>query len=131
MPEESLTIDDLIGKVLLYNPDIDVEVLKRAYQFSSNAHSSQKRMEGSPYIEHPIAVASILADMKMDTATIAVGLLHDTIEDASKTRKEIKELFGEEIAFLVESVTKLSKMVFKTKEEAHVRRCQSNAHKIC
>jgi len=118
MPEEALTIDDLIGKVLLYNPDTDVEVLKRAYQFSSNAHSSQKRTEGTPYIEHPIAVASILADMKMDTATIAAGLLHDTIEDTVKTRKEIKELFGEEIAFLVESVTKLSKMVFKTKEEA-------------
>jgi GTP pyrophosphokinase len=75
-------------------------------------------MEGSPYIEHPVAVASILADMKMDTATIAAGLLHDTIEDTGITRKNIKELFGEEITFLVESVTKLSKIVFKTKEEA-------------
>lgn len=118
MSEESLTIDDLIKKVLSYNPDADVEVMKRAYHFSSEAHASQKRMEGSPYIEHPVAVASILADMKMDTATIAAGLLHDTIEDTGKTRKEIKELFGEEIAFLVESVTNLSKIVFKTKEEA-------------
>jgi GTP pyrophosphokinase len=118
MIDELITIDDLIKKVLSYNPDADIEVLKHAYHFSSEAHSSQKRIEGSPYIEHPVAVASILADMKMDTATIVTGLLHDTIEDAAKTRKEIKELFGEEIAFLVESVTKLSKIVFKTKEEA-------------
>ena len=118
MPEESLTIDDLMRKVRSYNPDAEIEVLKRAYQFSSEAHSSQKRVEGSPFIEHPVAVASILAGMKMDTATIAAGLLHDTIEDTGKTRKDIKGLFGEEIAFLVESVTKLSKIVFKTKEEA-------------
>jgi len=118
MPREPITIDDLIKKVLSYNPDSDSELLKRAYQFSSEAHSSQKRVEGSPYIEHPVAVASILSDMKMDTPTIAAGLLHDTIEDTGKTKESIKELFGDEIAFLVESVTKLSKMVFKTKEEA-------------
>jgi GTP pyrophosphokinase len=118
MKEESHTIDDLIKKVHSYNPEADAELLKRAYKFSSEAHSSQKRVEGSPYIEHPVAVASILAEMKMDTATIAAGLLHDTIEDTGKTKEEIKELFGKEIAFLVESVTKLSKIVFKTKEEA-------------
>src|SRR4030067_3337369 len=76
MPEEPLTIDDLMRKVRFYNPDAEIEVLKRAYQFSSEAHSSQKRVEGSPFIEHPVAVASILAGMKMDTATIAAGLLH-------------------------------------------------------
>jgi len=118
MVEESITLDNLIKKVRSYNPDAEVETIKKAYQFSSEAHSSQKRVEGSPYIEHPLAVASILADMKMDTATIAAGLLHDTIEDTGITRKAIKEIFGEEIAFLVESVTKLSKIVFKTKEEA-------------
>ena len=118
MTEESVSIDNLIKKVHSYNPDADVETVKKAYQFSSEAHSSQKRIEGSPYIEHPLAVASILANMKMDTATIAAGLLHDTIEDTGITRKTIKEVFGEEIAFLVESVTKLSKIVFKTKEEA-------------
>ena len=118
MTEESVSIDTLIKKVRSYNPDADVETIKKAYQFSSEAHSSQKRIEGSPYIEHPLAVASILANMKMDTATIAAGLLHDTIEDTGTTRKTIKEVFGEEVAFLVESVTKLSKIVFKTKEEA-------------
>ena len=115
---EPITIDNLISKVLSYYPDADIEILKRAYQFSSEAHTSQKRVEGSPYIEHPVAVASILADMKMDIATIAAGLLHDTIEDTNTTVKDIKDLFGEEVAFLVEALTKLSKIEFKTKEEA-------------
>lgn len=119
MVEETVTIDDLIRKVLSYYPNADVELLRRAYQFSSEAHSSQKRVEGSPFIGHPLAVASILADMKMDVATVAAGLLHDTIEDTSTTVKNIKDLFGEEIAFLVEALTKLSRMEFMTKEEAH------------
>lgn len=118
MQEEQITIDDLIKKVLSYNPEADVDILKKAYRFSSEAHSSQKRIEGLPYIGHPIAVASILADMRMDTATIAAALLHDTIEDTDKTIGDIKELFGEEIAFLVNALTKLSRMEFKTKEEA-------------
>ncbi len=119
MVEETVTIDDLIKKVRSYYPNTDVELLRRAYHFSSEAHSSQKRIEGSPYIEHPLAVASTLADMKMDVATIAAGLLHDTIEDTSTTVKDIKDLFGEEVAFLVEALTKLSRIEFMTKEEAH------------
>jgi GTP diphosphokinase / guanosine-3',5'-bis(diphosphate) 3'-diphosphatase len=118
MTEEPVTIDDLIKKVLSYHPDADVELLKRAYIFSSEAHCSQRRVEGSPYIEHPLAVASLLAYMKMDVSTIAAGLLHDTIEDTGTTVKDIKGLFGKEVAFLVEALTKLSKMEFMTKEEA-------------
>lgn len=118
MIEDVATIDDLIKKVLSYNPDADIELLRKTYIFSSEAHGSQKRMAGSPYIEHPLAVASILADMKMDTTTIAAGLLHDTIEDTNATVKDIKTLFGNEIAFLVNALTKLSKMEFMTKEEA-------------
>ncbi len=118
MTDNSITIDDLIKKVLSYNPTAHIERLKRAYQFSSEAHGGQTREEGSPYIEHPLAVASILADMKMDTSTIAAGLLHDTIEDTGKTSEDIKSLFGDEIAFLVEAVTKLSRIEFKTKREA-------------
>jgi GTP pyrophosphokinase len=112
------TLGKLTKKVISYNPDADVRVFWRAYQFSREAHTSQKRIEGSAYIEHPLAVASILADMKMDIPTIVAGLLHDTIEDAGKTKEEIEELFGEEVAFIVEALTKLSKIVFKTKEEA-------------
>jgi guanosine-3',5'-bis(diphosphate) 3'-pyrophosphohydrolase len=118
MSDRTITIDTVIEKILSYLPDADVEMLKRAYIFSSKAHSTQKRVEGSPYIEHPLAAASILADMKMDAATIAAALLHDTIEDTETTIKDIKDLFGKEVAFLVQAVTKLSKIEFKTKEEA-------------
>lgn len=118
MEEELVDIDVLIRKVLSYNPDADIELLKKAHLFSNEAHGNQRRVEGSPYIEHPLAVASILADMKMDVATIAAGLLHDTIEDTKTTAKEIRDRFGKEIAFLVDSLTKLSRMEFSTKEEA-------------
>jgi GTP pyrophosphokinase len=118
MSEEDVTIDSLTEKVLSYSPDADVELLRKAYVFSKEAHCSQKRIEGTPYINHPLSVADILADMKVDVATIAAGLLHDTIEDTGTTPRDIKEIFGDEIAFLVESLTKLSKIEFKTKEEA-------------
>jgi len=118
MPEEDVTIDSLISKVLSYSPDADVELLRKAYVFSREAHCSQRRIEGTPYINHPLSVADILADMKVDVATIAAGLLHDTIEDTGTTPEDIKELFGDEIAFLVDSLTKLSKIEFKTREEA-------------
>ena len=118
MPEEEVTVDSLTKKVLAYNPDADVELLKKAYIFSREAHCSQKRIEGTPYIGHPLSVADILTDMKVDVATVAAGLLHDTIEDTETSPKDIKDIFGEEIAFLVESLTKLSKIEFKTKEEA-------------
>lgn len=118
MSEEEVTVDSLIRKVLSYSPDADVELLRKAYIFSREAHCSQKRIEGTPYIGHPLSVADILTDMKVDVATIAAGLLHDTIEDTETSPKDIKDIFGEEIAFLVESLTKLSKIEFKTKEEA-------------
>jgi GTP pyrophosphokinase len=118
MEEELVDIDLLIKKVLSYNPDADIELLKQAHLFSTEAHGSQRRIEGSPYIEHPLSVASILADMKMDVATIAAGLLHDTIEDTKTTIKDIKNIFGKEIGFLVQGLTKLSKIEVMTKEEA-------------
>jgi len=118
MSEEEVTVDSLIKKVLSYNPDADVELLRKAYIFSREAHCSQRRIEGTPYIGHPLSVADILTDMKVDVATVAAGLLHDTIEDTETTPKDIKDIFGEEIAFLVDSLTKLSKIEFKTKEEA-------------
>jgi GTP diphosphokinase / guanosine-3',5'-bis(diphosphate) 3'-diphosphatase len=111
-------IEHLIEKVLLYSPKANIDLIKKAYIFSRDAHVSQTRIEGSPYIQHPVSVAAILVDMKLDTATIAAGLLHDTIEDTKKTAEDIKADFGPEIAFLVDSVTKLSKVEFKTREEA-------------
>ncbi len=118
MSEEDVTVNSLIRKVCSYSPAADVDLLKKAYIFSREAHCSQTRIEGTPYIGHPLSVADILADMKVDVSTLAAGLLHDTIEDTETTTKDIKDMFGEEIAFLVDSVTKLSKIEFKTKEEA-------------
>ncbi|MDP2168137.1 MAG: bifunctional (p)ppGpp synthetase/guanosine-3',5'-bis(diphosphate) 3'-pyrophosphohydrolase [Thermodesulfovibrionales bacterium] len=118
MAEEVKGIDDLILKVRSYNSSADTEFLSRAYWFSSEAHQRQKRKEGTPYIEHPIAVASILADLKMDTVTIAAGILHDTIEDTDVTVDDISKRFGYDTAFLVKSLTKLSRMEFKSKEMA-------------
>jgi len=112
------TVDALIDRVFSYNPDSDANLLRRAYAFSNEAHYKQKRKGGAPYIEHPLAVAAILCNMRMDTNSLAAGLLHDTIEDTDTTVEDIKDLFGDDIAFLVESLTKLSKMEFKTSEEA-------------
>ncbi|MCE5194869.1 MAG: bifunctional (p)ppGpp synthetase/guanosine-3',5'-bis(diphosphate) 3'-pyrophosphohydrolase [Nitrospiraceae bacterium] len=117
MTNGAKTIDDLIKKVFLYHPDADIEILKKAFDYSSEAHKTQTRIEGSPFIKHPLAVASILADMKMDTTTIAAGLLHDTIEDTNVTVKDIKSNFGDDIAFLVNALTKLSKIELMSKEE--------------
>lgn len=113
-----VTINSLIDKILSYNARADVEVIKKAYIFSREAHCSQRRIEGSPYIHHPLAVANILTDMKLDTSAIAAGLLHDTVEDTGTLPEDIKEMFGSQIAFLVDALTKLSKVEFKTKEDA-------------
>ncbi len=117
MPE-TLTLRGLLDKVRSYNRDKDLDILKKAYHFSREAHCVQKRSEGSPYIKHPLEVATILADMKMDPASISAGLLHDTIEDTGTTLEDIREIFGKEIAFIVKALTKLSKVEFRTKKEA-------------
>ena len=103
-----LKSDDLINKVKTYNKFLNPETLSKAYDFAVKAHEKQKRDEGSPYIIHPIAVANILTDLKLDSATIATGLLHDTIEDTHASYKTIKEEFGKEVADLVDGVTKIS-----------------------
>lgn len=112
------TVDALIDKMFSYNPEANTDLLRRAYAYSNEVHYKQKRQEGAPYIQHPLAVAAILCDMKMDTNSIAAGLLHDTVEDTDTTAEDISALFGKDIAFLVESLTKLSKMEFKTREDA-------------
>ncbi len=103
-----LKSEELINKVLEYNKFLNPETLTKAYNFALNAHKKQKRDEGVPYINHPVAVADILSDLKLDSATITTGLLHDTIEDTDATYQTIKEEFGQEVADLVEGVTKIS-----------------------
>ncbi len=103
-----LNSKDLISKVKLYNKFLNPETLSKAYNFALKAHEKQKRDEGSPYIIHPIAVADILTELKLDSATIATGLLHDTIEDTHATYQTIESEFGKEVADLVDGVTKIS-----------------------
>jgi GTP pyrophosphokinase len=117
--KEINTINGLIDRIFSYNPDADFDLLRRAYAYSKEVHNKQKRVQGAPFIEHPLAVAAILTNMSMDSSTIAAGLLHDTIEDTHTTTDEIKELFGDEVAFLVEGLTKLSRMEFRTSVEAY------------
>lgn len=111
-------IEDLIKKVRAYNPGADTELLNRAYFFACEAHGIQTRQEGTPFMAHPLAVASILADMKMDVVTLAAAILHDTIEDTPTKPEDIKKRFGYELGFLVEALTKLSQVEFKSKEIA-------------
>ena len=103
-----LKSEELINKVKSYNKFLNPETLSKAYDFALRAHKTQKRDEGVPYIIHPVAVADILTDLKLDSATIATGLLHDTIEDTHATYNTIKEEFGKEVADLVDGVTKIS-----------------------
>ncbi len=103
-----LKSEELINKVKIYNKFLNPETLSKAYDFALKAHEKQKRDEGSPYIIHPIAVANILTELKLDSATIATGLLHDTIEDTHATYNTIEAEFGKEVADLVDGVTKIS-----------------------
>ena len=117
MIENSIKIESLIDKIKSYNPEANIEIIWRAYAFSQDAHHNQKRYSGQPYLSHPLEVADILADLNMDAITIVAGLLHDVVEDTHVDLDEIKTQFGEEVAMLVNGVTKLSKISFKTKEE--------------
>lgn len=103
--------------MLQYQPTADVEQLRQAYEFSSEVHEGQKRLSGEPYLTHPVAVAGLLADLKLDLPSIICGLLHDTVEDTLATLPEIESAFGEEIAGLVDGVTKLSRVNFTSHEE--------------
>ena len=103
-----LNSDELINKVKSYNKFLNPETLSKAYDFAVKVHKDQKRQSGDPYVIHPVAVANILTELKLDSATIATGLLHDTIEDTYATYKTIEEQFGKEVADLVDGVTKIS-----------------------
>jgi GTP diphosphokinase / guanosine-3',5'-bis(diphosphate) 3'-diphosphatase len=111
-------IEAILDKIHEYNAQADVDPVMRAYVFAAKAHKGQERISGEPYLSHPLQVASILSTLRMDVATVAAGLLHDAVEDTRATLKEIKEHFGDEIAGLVDGVTKLSRIPFSTREEA-------------
>lgn len=110
-------IDEIINSVISYNPKADVEIIRKAYNFASKAHTGQVRHSGEPYLTHPIEVAKILTILKLDSPSIAAGLLHDTAEDSKISIEEISKEFGPTVAQLVDGVTNIGRIVFKTKEE--------------
>src|SRR4051794_3857432 len=112
-----IRFEDLIEKVRATNPDADIELLRRAYVFSAFEHKGQVRHSGEPYLVHPLEVADLLADMKLDVVAVAGGLLHDIVEDTSTPIERIKELFGADVAHVVEGVTKLGAIQFSSSEE--------------
>jgi len=113
----AVRLEDIVERIQNYNPDADVDLLRRAYIFSAKAHQGQTRLSGEAYLIHPIEVAAILAELKLDAATVAAGLLHDTIEDTSVNPEELKALFGDEVGMLVEGMTKLSRMELQSREQ--------------
>ncbi|HSA92962.1 MAG TPA: bifunctional (p)ppGpp synthetase/guanosine-3',5'-bis(diphosphate) 3'-pyrophosphohydrolase [Terriglobales bacterium] len=108
---------DLLKKVRAYRPNDDLEIIRKAYDFSLKLHTGQSRASGEPYLVHPLSVATVLADLKLDATSIAAGLLHDAIEDTTVTATEIRQEFGEQVAHIVEGVTKISQIDFANREE--------------
>jgi len=112
-----LRFNDIADRALEYDPDCDLAQLQRAYVYTAKVHDGQVRHSGEPYLIHPLEVAGILVDMQLDDVTIVAGLLHDTVEDTLTSLDEIKRLFGEEVGFLVEGLTKISKIEFTSARE--------------
>ena len=109
-----IRITDILDKIYDYYPDADVGIVDRAYIYSAKVHEGQLRMSGEPYLSHPLEVASILADMRLDAVSIACGLLHDVVEDTHATIEDIQRLFGKDTAKIIEGVTKISSLSFNT-----------------
>jgi GTP pyrophosphokinase len=108
----------VLKKVRSYNPKADTKLLERAYRYAEEAHEGQFRLSGEPYVEHPVAVTGILADLKLDTTTLTAALLHDTVEDTAVGLGDIEEGFGNEVARIVDGLTKLDKLEFRSGELA-------------
>ena len=112
-----MTIGELVERVRAYTPTAPVDVIQRAYEFSASVHKGQRRASGEPYLTHPLQVAGIIADLRLDVPSVATGLLHDTVEDTLATLAQIEQHFGTEIAGLVDGVTKIGQINFTSREE--------------
>ncbi|MEA1936478.1 MAG: bifunctional (p)ppGpp synthetase/guanosine-3',5'-bis(diphosphate) 3'-pyrophosphohydrolase [Thermodesulfobacteriota bacterium] len=110
-------ITDITDKAQKYLFPVDLEMIEKAYIFCASVHKGQVRLSGEPYLQHPLEVAGIMVDLNLDSAAIVTGLLHDTVEDTLVTLKEIEETFGDEVAFLVDGLTKIGKITFESREE--------------
>ena len=116
--------EDLKQYLYEKHPGADLSVLEKAFKLADEKHVEQKRKSGEPFIIHPVAVATMLAEMDMDMPSIVAGMLHDVIEDTSVTTEEMREIFGEEITYLVDGVTKLKRIPTSTKEELQAENLQ-------
>ena len=112
-----IRFEDIVDTVRRHHPTAALEILRKAYVFSAMEHKGQVRASGEPYLVHPLEVAAILADMHMDPVCVAVGLLHDVLEDTLSTPEKLREYFGEDVLHIVEAVTKISKLTYATSEE--------------
>ncbi len=112
-----IRINDILDKISTYNPEADLGIVERSYVYSARVHAGQVRLSGEPYLMHPLEVANILADMKLDTVSVAAGLLHDVLEDTPTAPKELGDLFGEEVMAIVSGVTKLGAMPTSSSQE--------------
>ncbi|UVT16749.1 MAG: bifunctional (p)ppGpp synthetase/guanosine-3',5'-bis(diphosphate) 3'-pyrophosphohydrolase [Nitrospira sp.] len=117
MYETVTDIDQLLDRLQSYQPDADLALVRKAYQFSAKAHEGQTRRSGEPYVKHPVAVAGVLTALKTDATAIVAGLLHDTLEDTVATADELQQEFGKEVVQLVDGVTKIGKITFRSSEE--------------
>lgn len=111
-----IRITDIIEKVAQYSPEGDLDIIDRAYIYSARVHDGQVRLSGEPYLSHPLEVAGILADMKLDAVSVAAGLLHDVVEDTHATEEELEQIFGKGVVHIVAGVTKLSKLPFNSSQ---------------
>ena len=112
-----IRLEEILDKVERQHPGDNLDLIRRAYIFSAKEHKGQVRASGEPYLTHPLEVANLLAEMKMDAVTVSVGLLHDVVEDTLTTLEKIEELFGADVAHIVDGVTKISQIPFTSKEE--------------
>jgi GTP diphosphokinase / guanosine-3',5'-bis(diphosphate) 3'-diphosphatase len=112
-----IRLSDILSRVEAYHPAADVDLIKKAYVYAAKAHDGQLRKSGDPYVVHPLSVASIITELRLDVPSVCAGLLHDCVEDTSATVDEIQQIFSPEVAFLVDGVTKLGKIPWNTREE--------------
>ena len=112
-----IRLDDILEAIRAYHADADLDAVRKAYVYSAKVHQGQTRLSGDPYMTHPMEVAFILTRLRMDVPTMVTGLLHDTLEDTLSTEEELRQLFGDEVTEMVDGVTKISKITFKTSEE--------------
>ena len=112
-----IELEEILQKVQAYRPGEDVALLRKAYEFTANEHKTQTRLSGEPFVSHPLEVANVLADMKLDVVCLAGGMLHDVVEDTPITIDRLRQEFGPEVARIVEGVTKISRIKFSSPEE--------------